>query len=88
MEKTLSLTIDGRITYCSSPKELRGTGRCNHVAHQENDESQFDFIKRISTKIKDDENKTVAEELEITSKEEVYSVKNMDNTSMSQFLGL
>ena len=56
MKKRLALTKDGKLTYCTSSEENIGKGRCNHVDHQKNDESQEDFCKRI-TDMKNDEKK-------------------------------
>ena len=46
--KRLALNKNGDITYCSVEPEMRGRGRCNHIAHQENNESVEHFIERIS----------------------------------------
>ena len=46
--KVLAVNINGDITFCTCPPELRGTGRCNHIAHQNEGESSDDFVKRIS----------------------------------------
>ena len=54
MKKTLALNVNGELTYCTSPPELRGHGRCNHVAHQEAGESPEDFVKRIGERAHDD----------------------------------
>ena len=48
MPKVLALNKNGDITYCTCPEELRGTGRCNHIAHQNINESSQDFITRIN----------------------------------------
>jgi len=45
--KVLALTEDGRMTYCVSPEDQRGKGRCNHVAHQKEGQSVADFIEEI-----------------------------------------
>lgn len=47
MAKVLALTKDGMLTYCIASEENRGKGRCNHVAHQEKNESVDQFILRI-----------------------------------------
>ena len=47
MSKVLALTTDGRLTYCVSPEDQRGKGRCNHVAHQKKDQSVANFIEEI-----------------------------------------
>jgi hypothetical protein len=52
--KVLALTEDGRITYCTSPPELRGRGRCNHVAHQQDGQSVDEFIDSIQNDIAQD----------------------------------
>ena len=41
------MNIHGDMTYCTCPPELRGTGRCNHVAHQMEDESPAEFLERV-----------------------------------------
>lgn len=45
-ERVFALTTDGRMTYCSAPIEKRGVGRCNHILHQEINETKEDFLKR------------------------------------------
>ena len=57
MNRVLALNTDGDITYCTCPPELRGTGRCNHIAHQNEGETPEDFIRRIehiSDEVKED----------------------------------
>ena len=44
MRKILALTVDGKLTYCTAPEELRGKGRCNHVFHQRNGQNIDDFM--------------------------------------------
>lgn len=63
MKKVLALTKDGRVTFCTAPEELRGKGRCNHVAHQRPDQSASDFINSI-------ENHVIVEENEIKDQKE------------------
>lgn len=48
MKKVLALNEKGELTYCTAPPELRGRGRCNHIGHQEDNESVQEFIVRIS----------------------------------------
>lgn len=48
MKKRLALNIDGVITYCSSTPETFGTGRCNHVIHQKDEESNESFLERAN----------------------------------------
>lgn len=50
-ERVLALKTDGSLSYCIAPPELRGKGRCNHIAHQEEGESPTDFIDRIERRI-------------------------------------
>ena len=57
MAKVLALTTDGRLTYCVSPEEQRGKGRCNHVAHQKEGQSVADFIEEIKDSSLNDSNK-------------------------------
>lgn len=44
--KRLAVTTDGKLTYCTASEENIGKGRCNHVYHQNDGESQEDFMKR------------------------------------------
>lgn len=46
MKKKLALTKDGKLTYCTSSEENIGKGRCNHIAHQKENESNNDFLER------------------------------------------
>ena len=55
----LALTTDGRVTYCVAPPEMRGKGRCNHVAHQEEGQSPEDFINSINSKIASEDDNVV-----------------------------
>lgn len=48
MAKVLAMTADGRLTYCEAPPDKRGIGRCNHVCHQENGESEEEFAVRAA----------------------------------------
>lgn len=47
MQKVLAVNIKGQLTYCSVPPELRGIGRCNHINHQEEGETEQEFIERV-----------------------------------------
>lgn len=44
MAKVLAITKDGKLTYCTAPPDLRGKGRCNHVAHQEDGQTKEEFL--------------------------------------------
>lgn len=57
-KKVLALEKDGvTISYCTSPIELRGIGRCNHLAHQNDGETPEEFLKRIDTIINENQRK-------------------------------
>lgn len=47
MQKVLAVRADGSVSYCSCPPELRGVGRCDHVYHQEENETPEEFINRV-----------------------------------------
>ena len=49
-EKRLALNTDGKITYCTANEEFVGKGRCNHIAHQLNNESKEEFLNRMAEK--------------------------------------
>lgn len=53
--KVLCMTKEGKITYCTASPENRGKGRCNHIAHQEENESIQDFMTRVSTEITEED---------------------------------
>ena len=46
MQKVLAMTSDGRLTYCSCDPSQRGKGRCNHIFHKNEDETEEDFTNR------------------------------------------
>lgn len=71
--KVLALTTTGELTYCSAPPELRGKGRCNHIAHQEPGEKEVSFLERINPIIKEIEfsKEQEIEEAEVISQEEI-----------------
>lgn len=48
MEKRLALTKEGTLTYCTAVDENIGKGRCNHITHQTINETNEEFLKRIS----------------------------------------
>ena len=77
MEKRLALTKDGKMTYCTASEENIGKGRCNHIAHQKNNESAEDFCKRV-------ENSKISEidkikNLKTDDKIELIRSENVDN---------
>lgn len=42
-----ALSKNGSLSLCTAPPEKRGQGRCNHIEHQNDNESVNEFIKRI-----------------------------------------
>lgn len=46
--KVLAINVNGDITYCTCPPELRGTGRCNHIDHQHPNETPAEFVARVA----------------------------------------
>ena len=69
MSKVLAINVNGDITYCTVPPEMRGKGRCNHIAHQNEGESVEDFIERINTT--DPNDKVEVEEAKEISQSEI-----------------
>lgn len=53
MSKMLALNNEGNLTFCTVSVENRGKGRCNHVEHQNFNESIEKFVERISIKQKE-----------------------------------
>lgn len=47
MRYRLAMTVDGNITECKSPPDKIGYGRCNHIVHQDDTETQESFIRRV-----------------------------------------
>ena len=76
-ERILALTKDGKITYCTAPEELRGKGRCNHIAHQSPGQSSADFLQSIENKILvegEDENEVQQEEKIVDQKDYIFNI--------------
>lgn len=48
MQRVLALNTEGQLTYCTAPEELRGKGRCNHLFHQNKNQSKDDFMQMLS----------------------------------------
>ena len=46
VQKRLALTKDGKMTWCTADEEHIGKGRCNHIAHQKNNETNQEFVAR------------------------------------------
>lgn len=53
-KKVLALNTKGELTYCTAPEDKRGQGRCNHVAHQEEGQSQIEFMSMVDNMIRND----------------------------------
>lgn len=47
-KKRLALNTDGKITYCRASEENIGKGRCNHIEHQLDSETQEQFMDRTA----------------------------------------
>lgn len=47
MNRRLAMTTDGKLTWCTADDERIGKGRCNHIAHQNSDETSEDFCNRM-----------------------------------------
>lgn len=48
MTKVLAMNDKQQLTYCSVPPDQRGKGRCNHIDHQREGESNEDFVNRMN----------------------------------------
>lgn len=69
MKKVLALNEDGVLSICTVSPERRGFGRCNHVAHQKENQSVEDFINSVNDLIKNDGEIEEEEYKEISQKE-------------------
>lgn len=63
------MTRDGRLTVCKAKPEDVGKGSCNHISHQQENESVIEFIERATREIK-------AEKLK-NSETEVRNIKDI-----------
>lgn len=43
------MTIDGQLTYCTATEENIGKGRCNHIAHINDEETIGEFLDRCNS---------------------------------------
>ncbi len=76
MNKVLAINTSGDLTYCTVPPELRGRGRCNHIAHQNPDETVDQFIERVNESkqaITDEVEKNLGEEISDDEVQELSS---------------
>lgn len=48
--RTLALTVDGDLTYCSVDETVRGTKGCNHIGHAGSGQTTKDFIAEMENK--------------------------------------
>ena len=81
--KILALNTKDQLTYCSVPEEERGKGRCNHVAHQNKDESKKDFIERIDIIRNKQETNTFEGDVKI----EPFRLTEEDKTNLTEMKG-
>ena len=66
MKGRLALTKDGKLTYCKAKPDNFGKGKCNHVEHMKDEESEDVFISRIeSTEKSNDANAVKSEDLNV-----------------------
>lgn len=47
MKKVLAINARGELTYCSSPPDRLGKGRCNHLLHKREDQTEPEFMKEV-----------------------------------------
>ena len=95
MAKVLALAESGEITYCSASPEMRGKGRCNHIAHKEEGETDHEFIARIESNVPLISEKRKARE-ELASKQELkdknltidlYRMSDEEKENLTEILG-
>lgn len=65
--KRLALNKDNKLTYCVAPDDKIGKGKCNHIDHQKDGESNEEFIKRINDKF------------DVNSKNYIVNKNDLDN---------
>lgn len=86
MAKIMALTIDGNLSYCTVDPSERGKGRCNHVGHQEENESVDDFIQRVNSEFGYGENyKSEVKQGEVTL--EQYKMTPEEKSELVMILG-
>lgn len=73
----LAVKADGSVTYCTASDDMRGKGRCNHIAHQKPGQSINDFFASIESIIKVDDGSV---------SEEDFSLAALDQTQMIRAL--
>lgn len=61
MQKRLAVTEDGQLSFCTSSEENVGKGRCNHVDHQKDGESNEEFSERVEAVLINNHNKEMSE---------------------------
>ena len=62
MKGRLALTKDGKLTYCKAKPDNFGKGKCNHVEHMKDEESEDAFISRIELGEKSNDGNAVKSE--------------------------
>ena len=71
--KVLAVTIDGKLTYCTK-------GRCDHIAHQNNNESGEEFVKRVAKDLLKQASDNYKEEiLNLNWSEKLEMINNHEN---------
>lgn len=87
--KVLALTKDGNMTYCTASPKERGKRRCNHIAHQKDNESQEQFIDRISSiELEDAKTEALIKIEEETSIEIApYRMSEEEKSELTEILG-
>ncbi len=64
MAGVLALRADGTMSMCTANEEDRGKGRCNHVAHKNNNETIDEFMSRTSNQAKVDKDYSTLEQVD------------------------
>lgn len=58
MSKELAMDNDGNLSWCTVPADQRGSGKCNHIGHTNENESASNFAKRMEAQNTNSENNT------------------------------
>lgn len=74
-KRYLALDVNGNLGWCVCPPELRGNGRCNHIAHQMEGETVDHFIERIEK---------TNNETKLDSNDDNYSTSDIDVNSIPE----
>lgn len=82
LKGVMALRRDGGMSICTASEETRGTGRCNHIAHQEKGETIEQFTARINALIKVDEDYSHLEQVDF--KEAIDEIINENALSFNK----